>query len=51
MERAFKFLKSTSVNCGTVAEGGEVAAEAKDGLVLSGEGAGEPLGDWVVSMR
>ena len=51
MERAFKFLKSTSVNRGTVAEGEGVAAEAKDEPVLSGEGAGEPLGDCVVSMR
>ncbi len=51
MERAFKFLKSTSVNCGAVAEGGAVAAEAKDGLVLSGEGAGEVLGDGFASMR
>jgi len=51
MERAFKFLKSTSVNCGTVAEGGGLAAEVKDGLLLSGEGAGEQLGDCVASMR
>jgi hypothetical protein len=51
MERAFKFLKSTSVNCGTVAEGEGVAAEVKDGLLLSGEGAGEALDDCVVSMR
>ena len=55
MDRAFKFLKRTSVNGGAVGEGGGVSAEAKGGVVLSGEGAGavsgEPLGDGFASMR
>jgi len=38
--RAFKFLKSTSVNCGVVAEGDGVAADDKAGVVLAGEAAG-----------
>ena len=42
MERAFKFLKSTSVNCGTVAEDEAVAADDKGGVVLSGDALGEP---------
>ena len=33
--RAFKFLKSTSVNCGVVAEGDGVAADDKAGVVLA----------------
>ena len=37
MARAFKFLKSTSVNCGAVAEGDGVAADDKAGVVLAGE--------------
>ena len=39
--RAFKFLKSTSVNCGAVAEGDGVAADDKAGVVLAGEVTGE----------
>jgi hypothetical protein len=42
MERAFKFLKSTSVSCGVAEDGGEAAAEDKGGVVLSGDVLGEP---------
>ena len=51
IERAFRFLKSTSVNCSGVAEGegGGVSAAGNGDVVLSGEGAGvsagEPIGD------
>ncbi len=41
MERAFRFLKSTSVSCGAGADGGGIAADDKGGVVLSGEAAGE----------
>lgn len=40
MARAFKFLKSMSVNCGAVAEGDGVAADDKAGVVLAGEMTG-----------
>jgi len=39
--RAFKFLKSTSVNCGAVAEGDGVAADDEGGVALAGEVTGE----------
>ena len=38
--RAFKFLKSTSVNCGA-AEGDGVAADDEGGVALAGEVTGE----------
>jgi hypothetical protein len=56
MERAFKFLKRTSVSCGGVGagEGDGLSGALKGGVVLSGEEAweipGEPIGDgfaWV----
>ena len=40
MERAFKLLKSTSVSCGTVDEGEEVADD-KGGIVPTEGAAGE----------
>ena len=42
MARAFKFLKSTSVSCGSaVSEGDGVAAEDSGGVVLTGDAVGE----------
>lgn len=45
MERAFKFLKSTSVNGGVVAvalaAGDGLVADDNAGVVLSGDGVGE----------
>jgi hypothetical protein len=35
MERAFKFLKRTSVSCGAMGEGGGVSAEDRGGVVLA----------------
>lgn len=45
MERAFRFLKRTSVNGGAVGAEGELLGAAKGGVVLSGEVAGEMAGD------
>jgi hypothetical protein len=47
MARAFKFLKSTSVNSGAAfAEGSGVVAEVSGGVVLTGDAVGEtpPIG-------
>ncbi len=44
IERAFKFLKSTSVSCGGVGKGVGVAEEDK-----AGTGAGEAVGETAVS--
>ena len=41
MERAFKFLKSTSVSCGAVAEGAGVTEADKGGGVLTGDALAE----------
>jgi hypothetical protein len=41
MERAFKFLKRTSLSCDAVAVGTGVAAEDNGGVVLTGEAVGE----------
>jgi hypothetical protein len=41
MERAFKFLKRTSLSCGAVAVGTGVAAEDNGGVVLTGDAVGE----------
>ncbi len=43
IDRAFKFLKSTSVNCGAPAEGAGVTEADNGGVVLAGDAAaGEP---------
>jgi hypothetical protein len=43
IERAFKFLKSTSVNCGAPADGAGVTEAENGGVVLAGDAdAGEP---------
>ena len=41
IERAFKFLKSTSVRVGVVALGDGLVADDNAGAVLSGDGVGE----------
>src|SRR5258708_16030761 len=43
IERAFRFLKSTSVSCSTVAEGAGVTEEESGGVVLADDAAGEAL--------
>jgi len=43
IERAFRFLKSTSVSCGTVGEGAGVTEEESGGVVLADDAAGETL--------
>src|SRR5437868_14161745 len=40
IERAFRFLKSTSVNCGTPEEGAGVTEADNGGVVLAGDTAG-----------
>jgi hypothetical protein len=50
MERAFRFLKRTSVNGGTVVGKGELLGPVEGGVVLSGEVA-EPAGDGFISVR
>lgn len=40
MERAFKFLKRTSLSCGAVAVGTGVAAEDNGGVVVTGDAVG-----------
>jgi hypothetical protein len=40
IERAFKFLKSTSVNCGAPEEGAGVTEADNGGVVLAGDTAG-----------
>jgi hypothetical protein len=51
MERAFRFLKRTSVNGGAVVAKGELLGPVEGGVVLSGEVAGEPAGDGFISVR
>jgi hypothetical protein len=51
MERAFRFLKRTSVNGGAVVAKGELLGPVEGGVVLSGEVAGEQAGDGSISMR
>jgi len=55
MERAFRFLKRTSVSGGGAGEDDGVSAAAKGGVVLSGDAAGElpgePIGDGFASTR
>jgi hypothetical protein len=51
IERAFRFLKRTSVNGDAVGAEGELLGAAKGGVVLSGEVAGEPAGDGFISVR
>ena len=41
IERAFRFLKSTSVSCGTLGEGAGVSEEESGGVVLAGDAAGD----------
>jgi hypothetical protein len=41
MERAFRFLKRTSVNGGAVVAKGELLGPVEGGVVLSGEVAGD----------
>ena len=43
IERAFRFLKSTSVSCGAVGEGVGVTEEESGGVVLADDAAGETL--------
>src|SRR5437667_12131606 len=43
IERAFRFLKSTSVSCGAVGEGAGVTEEESGGVVLADDHAGEAL--------
>ena len=47
MERAFKFLKRTSVSCGAPDAGAGAALEDKGGVVLAGEALGDapPTGE------
>lgn len=47
MERAFKFLKRTSVSCGAPGAGVGVTLEDKGGVVFTGEALGDapPTGD------
>jgi hypothetical protein len=46
IERAFKFLKSTSLSCGAVGDGAGVTLEDSGGVVLTGDPLGEvPLTD------
>jgi len=40
IERAFKFLKRTSVNCGETEDGAGVTEADNGGVVLAGEAAG-----------
>ena len=51
MDRAFRFLKRTSVNGGAVVAEGELLGPIKGGVVLSGEVAAEPAGDGFISVR
>ena len=51
MDRAFRFLKRTSVNGGAVVAEGELLGPVKGGVVLSGEVAGAPAGDDFISVR
>ena len=41
IERALRFLKSTSVSCGAVGEGAGVTEEESGGIVLADDAAGE----------
>jgi hypothetical protein len=41
MERAFKFLKRTSVSCGAPGAGAGVTLEDKGGVVFAGEALGD----------
>ena len=43
MERAFKFLKSTSVSCGAPEEGAGVTEAENGGVVVAGDTAGGEL--------
>ena len=43
IERAFRFLKSTSVSCGAIGEGAGVTEEESGGVVLADDDAGEAL--------
>jgi hypothetical protein len=47
MERAFTFLKRTSVSCGAPGAGAGVTLEDKGGVVLAGEALGDapPTGE------
>ncbi len=49
MDRAFRFLKRTSVSCGGfgAGEGDELSGAVKGGVVLSGEEAGEATGELI----
>ena len=40
MERALRFLKSTSVNCGAPEDGARVTEADNDGVVPAGDAAG-----------
>jgi len=40
IERALRFLKSTSVNCGALEDGAGVTEADNGGVVLTGEAAG-----------
>jgi len=42
IDRALRFLKSTSVSCGAPADGAGVAEADSGGVVLVGDAAGEP---------
>jgi hypothetical protein len=41
IERAFRFLKSTSVSCAALGEGAGVSEEESGGFVLAGDAAGD----------
>jgi hypothetical protein len=47
IERAFRFLKRTSVSCGAVGDGAGVTDEYNGGVVLAGDAIGEapPAGE------
>jgi hypothetical protein len=44
IERAFRFLKRTSVNCGAPADGAGVTAADNGGVVLAGDAAADEPG-------